>query len=199
MFEHAIALTGGIATGKSSATALLSLYGFRFIDADKIAHAHLDEQKEAIATLFGAEYVKEGKVDRKSLGKLIFADKEKKKALEDLLHPIIYDTIVEESKKNEILGMPYMIDIPLFFEKRRYDIKKSLVVYATKEQQLERLILREGFGKEEALRRIESQMDIEEKKALADYVIDNSKDLKHLQNECEKIKNQILSDFKDRG
>jgi dephospho-CoA kinase len=199
MFEHAIALTGGIATGKSSATALLSLYGFRFIDADKIAHEHLDEQKEAIASLFGVEYIKDDKVDRKSLGKLIFASKEKKKKLEDLLHPIIYDTIVAQSKKNEALSMPYMIDIPLFFESKRYDIKKSLVVYATKKQQLERLMLREGFSEEEALRRIESQMNIEDKKALADYVIDNSKDLKHLQNECEKIKNQILSDFKDKG
>jgi dephospho-CoA kinase len=198
IFEHAIALTGGIATGKSSATALLSLYGFRFIDADKIAHAHLDEQKEAIASLFGAEYIKEAQVDRKMLGKLIFANKEKKRELEDLLHPIIYDTIVAQSKKNEALGIPYMIDIPLFFESKRYDIKRSLVVYATKEQQLERLMRREGFDANEALRRIESQMDIEQKRALADYVIDNSGDLKQLQSECERVKDQILSDCKDR-
>ncbi|MEJ2437583.1 MAG: dephospho-CoA kinase [Sulfurovaceae bacterium] len=198
IFEHAIALTGGIATGKSSATALLSLYGFRFIDADKIAHAHLDEQKEAIASLFGDEYIKEAKVDRKILGKLIFANKEKKRELEDLLHPIIYDTIVTQSKKNEALGIPYMIDIPLFFESKRYDIKRSLVVYATKEQQLERLMRREGFDAKEALRRIESQMDIEQKRALADYVIDNSGDLKQLQSECERVKDQILSDCKDR-
>ena len=86
-----------------------------------------------------------------------------------------------------------MIDIPLFFEKQHYDIEKSVVVYVPKELQVERLTKRDKSTKEEALVRINNQMDIEEKKSLANYVIDNTKDLKHLQNEVERIKKLLLS------
>ena len=194
-FEYAVALTGGIATGKSSATILLSLYGFRFIDADKIAHAMLDEHSEKIATLFGPEYVVNAKVDRVKLGALVFADPAKRKALESLLHPLIYDEIARQSEEQDKFKKPYIIDIPLFFEGDRYPIKKSAVIYTSKDKQLERLMKRDGYEEEEASRRIESQMDIEEKRKRATYVIDNSGDLKQLQNECDRVKNEILSAF----
>lgn len=80
-FKYAIALTGGIGTGKSSASALFSLNGFKVIDADKIAHSILKNNGLAIANMFGQEYVIDGMVDRKSLGKLIFADQESRKNL----------------------------------------------------------------------------------------------------------------------
>ena len=194
-FEYAVALTGGIATGKSSATMLLSLYGFRFIDADKITHKVLDESAESIASLFGTEYVAGGKVDRGSLGKLVFADKVKRQDLEALLHPLIYDEIVRLSEEQERFKKPYIIDIPLFFEGDRYPIKQSIVIYAPREKQLERLMKRDGYSEEEALRRIDSQMDIEEKRRQATYVIDNSGDLKQLQGECDRVKDEILSAF----
>ncbi|MEA3417815.1 MAG: dephospho-CoA kinase [Campylobacterota bacterium] len=194
-FEYAVALTGGIATGKSSATVILSLFGFRFIDADKIAHAMLDQQHEKIAELFGSEYVVDGKVDRVKLGQLVFADKEKRKVLEALLHPLIYDEIARQSEEQDRFKKPYIIDIPLFFEGGRYPIEKSIVIYASKAKQLERLIKRDGYSEEEALRRIESQMDITEKRQRATYVVDNSGDLKQLQNECERVREEILADF----
>jgi dephospho-CoA kinase len=194
-FEYAVALTGGIATGKSSATIILSLFGFRFIDADKITHKILDENAESIANLFGTEYVAGGKVDRGRLGKLVFADKVKRQALEALLHPLIYDEIARQSEEQDRFKKPYIIDIPLFFEGDRYPIRRSIVIYAPKTKQLERLMKREGYSEEEALRRIESQMDIEEKRKLATYVIDNSGDLRQLQRECERVKEEILADF----
>lgn len=194
-FEYAVALTGGIATGKSSATVILSLYGFRFIDADKIAHAMLDQQYQKIAELFGADYVVNEKVDRVKLGKLVFADTHKREMLEALLHPLIYDEIVRLSEEQEKFKKPYIVDIPLFFENRRYPIKRSVVCYAPKSTQIERLMKRDGFTEEEALRRVESQMDIEEKRKLATYVIDNSKDLKQLQSECQRVKDEIIADF----
>ncbi len=194
-FDYAVALTGGIATGKSSATVILSLYGFRFIDADKIAHAMLDQQYQKIAELFGADYVVNEKVDRVKLGKLVFADTHKRKMLEALLHPLIYDEIVRLSEEQEKFKKPYIVDIPLFFENRRYPIKRSVVCYAPKSTQIERLMKRDGYTEEEALRRVESQMDIEEKRKLATYVIDNSKDLKQLQNECQRVKDEIIADF----
>ena len=191
-FEYAIALSGGIATGKSSATTILMLYGFRFIDADKIAHKLLDLRYRDIANIFGDEYIIDDKVNRKELGKLIFANISKRKELEEFLHPLIYNEIEAQAIIQDKFKMPYIIDIPLFFEKQRYPIKHSVVVYASKEQQIDRLISRDGFNKEEAIERIDAQMNIEEKKSKASFIIDNSKNLKNLQDECERVKQLIL-------
>jgi dephospho-CoA kinase len=192
-FQYAIALTGGIASGKSTATIILSLFGFRFIDADKIAHALLEEQQAKIIELFGSEFIRDGRVDRKSLGKVIFADKSKRDTLEALLHPLIYKEIERLSIEQDRHAKPYLIDIPLFFEKGNYPIGESLVVYTPKYKQLERLMDRESISRKEALERIESQMPIQEKRDNATYVIDNSGDLRELQAECERVKEEILS------
>ena len=169
-FKYAIALTGSIATGKSSAVAMLASYGFHIIDADKIAHQILDEEHQSIADQFGETLVSEGKVDRKALGAIVFSDSNKRKALESLLHPLIYKEIERLSVEQDKLGKPYFIDIPLFFEGGRYPIEKSLVVYTTEEQQLERLMHREGYTKEEALKRIQTQIPVEKKRELATIV-----------------------------
>ena len=186
-FEYAIALTGGIATGKSTVASLLGLNGLRVIDADAVSHKILDESTAWISDNFSEEFVKNGKVDRAMLGKLIFSDIKSKERLEAFLHPKIRKEIEIQSVKQESFKFPYLIDIPLFFEKKGYEIQKSVVVYTPKEIQLERFMRRNGFSKEESLRRIESQMDIERKKELGTWVIDNSSNLKHLQTECEKF------------
>ncbi len=193
-FKYAIALTGSIATGKSSTVKLLEASGFHIIDADKIAHKILDEQHQTIAEKFGETLVHEGKVDRKALGAIVFSDNTKRKELEAVLHPLIYHEIERLSIEQDKLGKPYFIDIPLFFENKRYPIKKSLVVYTTEEEQLERLMEREGYTKEEALNRIQAQIPVEEKRKLATYVIDNSGTLTQLEKECERVKEEILND-----
>lgn len=190
-YEYAIALTGGIATGKSTVASLLTLNGMRIIDADTIAHEILDTSHAWVRENFGEEFVDGMRVNRTKLGTLIFSDKEAKKKLEDFLHPKIRAEIEQRSAKQDSFKFPYLIDIPLFFEKGGYDIKESVVVYVPKELQLERFIKRNGYSKEESLRRIESQMDIEEKRKRATWVIDNSKDLKHLQKECEEFVEKI--------
>lgn len=192
LFKHAIALTGGIATGKSTVCNLLKLHGFLTIDADKIAHKLLDENSAKIATIFGEEYVENGKVLRKKLGKIIFSNEENKLKLETLLHPLIKDAIYKESRVFENQGKPYFIDIPLFFEKMHYPIPKSLVVYTPEELQIKRLMQRDNINEEEAKLKISNQMGIEKKKELADLVINNSKDLKNLQKEVERIIEEIL-------
>lgn len=186
-YEYAIALTGGIATGKSTVASLLGLNGLRIIDADTIAHRILDENCAWVVERFGDEFVKNSKVDRPALGKIVFADPEAKKELESFLHPKIRAAIEEQSEKQDRLKYPYLIDIPLFFETLSYPIKNSVVVYTPKALQLERFMKRNGFSEEESLRRIESQMDIDEKKSRATWVIDNSSNLKHLQRECEQF------------
>ncbi len=194
-FRYAIALTGGIATGKSTVCNLLKLYGFHIIDADAIAHEVLDANSATIAKLFGERYVQGGRVLRKELGKLIFGNKEERRRLENLLHPQIKHRIEELAKREDRFKVPYFVDIPLFFETRNYPIKKVVVVYASKALQVERLCKRERLSLEEAKRRIALQIDIEEKKRLADYVIDNSADLKHLQREVERLIEQIKDEY----
>lgn len=186
-FRYAIALTGGIATGKSTVASLLSLNGLRVIDADKISHTILDENREWVARTFGEEYVTSKKVNRAELGKVIFSDSEAKKKLEEFLHPKIREEIELQSEKQDQFNFPYLIDIPLFFENGAYDIKDSVVVYTPADIQLERFMKRNHYDKEESLRRIATQMPIDEKRERATWVIDNSKDLKHLQKECEKF------------
>jgi dephospho-CoA kinase len=194
-FKYAIALTGGIATGKSTVASLLALNGMRVIDADTISHEILDASSEWVKETFGGEFVENGKVNRAKLGTLIFSDEKKKKTLEEFLHPKIRKEIENQSEKQDSFKFPYLIDIPLFFEKSGYDIKESVVVYTPSEIQLERFMKRNGYSKEESLRRINSQMPIEEKRKRATWVIDNSKDLKHLQRECEEFVEKIKEKY----
>jgi dephospho-CoA kinase len=191
-FANAVVLTGGIATGKSTVASLFKLHGFLTIDADKIAHKLLDLHYKDIEKLFGEEYIKNNKVIRKKLGDLIFNDEIQKHRLEEFIHPLIKEEIIEEAKVFESQKKPYLIDIPLFFEKQNYNIKKSIVVYTPKTIQLTRLIKRDNCSLDEAQIRINNQMDIEKKKSLATYVIDNSFDLPHLQNEVERVKKELI-------
>ncbi len=190
-FEHAVALTGGIASGKSTACNLLRLYGLRVIDADAIAREALQAEAGRVAEIFGDRYVVDGKVDRKALGALVFSDSEARKRLEELLHPKIREEIVRQSEEQDRLGGPYIVDIPLFFETGAYPIERVVVVYAPREIQKRRLMEREGLSEAEAEARLGAQMDIEEKKRRATYVIDNSGNLKDLQRECERIFKEI--------
>ena len=194
-FQYAYALTGGIATGKSTVVSLLKQSGFRVIDADRIAHDILDEQHQKIAEMFGEGFVDQDKVDRKLLGSVVFSDPVKRKELEALLHPLIYDRISEASVKLDKRTEPYIVDIPLFYEGGRYAIENVIVVYASRAQQIERLMERDEYSREEALARIESQIDIQAKRDNATHVIDNSGNLKQLEFETERVKNEILGDL----
>ncbi len=195
-FKYAIVLTGGIATGKSTVAKLFLEDNFVLIDADKIAHEMLDRQKEKIVELFGVKYLKNDMVDRKALGSLIFSNKKEKLRLEKLLHPLIFQEIEKQSTEQDKYESIYLVDIPLFFETKRYPIEKTIVVYTPRDKQLERLVERDGSSKEEAKKRIESQIDIEKKKHLGTYIINNSQDLKYLQQEYDRVKKEILDSSK---
>jgi len=186
-FEYAIALTGSIATGKSSVATMLAGFGLHIIDADGIAHQILDEQSSQIGSIFGREYISDGAVNRSALGKLVFGDEMKRRELEALLHPLIRAEIEMQSKEQEKKERAYIIDIPLFFESSNYDIESVIVVYAPREIQLERLMRRDSYSKDEALARIESQIDIEQKRDRATYLIDNSGDLDQLYTQCRRV------------
>ena len=195
-FEYAIALTGGIATGKSTVASLLALNGMRVIDADSISHKILDNSSAWVSETFGEEYIKNSKIDRSKLGSMVFSNPDAKKTLENFLHPKIRQEIEKQSIKQDSFKFPYLIDIPLFFENGNYDIKESVVVYTPEDIQLERFIKRNGYSKKESQKRINSQMPIDEKKAKATWIIDNSKNLKHLQQEVESFVDMVKKKYK---
>jgi dephospho-CoA kinase len=186
-FEYAVVLTGGIATGKSTAATILETLGFGVIDADTIAHEVLDAQHKTIGRMFGTSLIHGGRVDRKALGRIIFADSEKRRQLEALLHPLIQQEIERRAAEWDAYQQPYFVDIPLFYELADYPIERVVVVYASRKLQMARLMAREGLSEAEALQRLNAQMDIEEKRHRATWVIDNSADLARLQNECKRI------------
>ena len=184
-FKNAIVLTGGIGTGKSTVASFLKLYGYKIIDADKISKEIFEAKKDKIKEIFGT-------IDRKKIRKTVFNNKEKLKILEDLILPDVKKEVIARSKKLENDKVPYFVDLPLFFEKQNYkEFDKVLVIYAPKELQIKRVVNRDKVDEKNAKAILNNQIDIEEKKAKADFVIDNSKDLKHLQNEIEKFLKQL--------
>jgi len=191
LYDYAIALTGGISTGKSSVAEVFTALGYDIIDADKISHEILDEQHSAIREKFGEDYVRDGKVLRKKLGALIFSDKSAKDFLEKLLHPLIRDKIEQIALLLDKKKKSYLIDLPLFYETNRYNIDDVIVVYVPKDIQIERLMSRDGSSRDEALARIDSQIDIELKRQKATYLIDNSGSSDELLESCKEI-NKII-------
>lgn len=193
-FEHAVALTGGIATGKSSAASIFESMGWAIIDADTIAHTVLDAQHVQVVNLFGRALVHDGHVDRPALGRIVFGDAEKRRQLEALVHPRIYEAIRARAVREDAHQKPYLIDIPLFYERAAYPIERVVVVYAPRSLQKTRLMQREGLSEAEALQRLDAQMDIETKRRRATWVIDNRGDRTQLRKECIRIATAIAKD-----
>ena len=195
-FPNAYVITGSIASGKSTVVNLLKERGFSVIDADLITHEQLEICKGEIICEFGEQILDEaGKIERKKLGAIVFREPKKLKNLEQILHPKIKAEILSQASQLERLGQVYFVDIPLFFEKKeRYaEFKNIAVIYAPKELLLSRLMSRNALNLEDAKARVELQMDIEQKKKMAKFVIDNSGDRENLELELEKFLNQICA------
>lgn len=193
-FKHGVVITGLIGSGKSTVCALLKERGYEIICADSIAHEILELNASKVAELFGAQLLSGSKVDRKALGAIVFANPSAKKSLEELLHPLIHERICFLANELEKSGKLYFVDIPLFFEsggQAKYDFVTSLLVYAPKELCLKRILLRDKADETSANARINSQMDIEKKRALADFVLENTSDLASLEHDLRAIIEQI--------
>ena len=221
-FKHAIVITGSIGSGKSAVCELLADRGFEIIDADKISHCILDRCAAQVTEIFGSQYVVQkdaqagnlglhaefdanpgeeisaahrASVDRKKLGELVFKDPAELAKLEALLHPKITAEILSQAQALEAKGKLYFVDIPLFFEGKRYEFfDKVAVVYAPKDTLIARVMKRNGLDHAAAKHRVELQMDIGQKRAMADFVIDNSGDLAALEAAVERF----LKELKDK-
>lgn len=194
--KYAIALSGGIGSGKSTIASLLRLYGYCVICADSIAHKVLDESKESVVAKFGNEILgSDGKIARKKLGKIVFSHASLRKELEVILHPKIRAEIVIQAQAQELKKIPYFVDIPLFFECGDYPIAHSLLIATTQELQIQRLKKRDSLSEKEVISRIKAQMPLEQKRVMADYVIENCGSLESLQQELECYLREHLPQF----
>ncbi len=175
-----IGLTGSIATGKSTIANMFKELNIEVIDADLIAREVVEPGKPAyleIVKTFGEAILLENKeLNRKALGEIVFNDEDKRKKLNKIIHPAIRKEMIAQRDKLIELNHPAIVmDIPLIYESGLEDyVEKIVVAYVTEKTQLKRLIKRDQCTKEEALSRIHSQINIEEKAKKADAIIDNN-------------------------
>jgi dephospho-CoA kinase len=188
-----IGLTGGIASGKSLVSRTLQGLGMTVIDADEISHELMAEDaaiKQHVVKTFGTGVLSpNGDVDRGKLGKIVFQDAGLRKDLEQILHPRI---LAELSKRTRESKGNVVLEIPLLIEQEGHEhVDLVVVVYSTRERQIQRLMDRDGISQEEAVRRIEAQLPLEEKVAYAHYVIDNSGTIEETTDQVTRLYKQI--------
>jgi dephospho-CoA kinase len=188
-----IGLTGGIASGKSTVSNMLREFGFPIVDADVISRQVVEIGERAydeIVEAFGDEVLqKDGTLDRIKLGSIVFNDQLKRKQLNNIVHPAVRSTMLKQKEQYIQSGAKAAIlDIPLLFESQlTYMVDKTIVVYVDTSIQLQRLMERNHFTETEALARIHSQMPLQEKKALAEEVINNNGTVQETKAQLEKI------------
>jgi len=192
-----VALTGGIATGKSFCLSRFAAFGVPTIDADQLAHAAIapgSTGHDAVVERFGASVVGDaGAIDRAALGRIVFEDAKARRDLEAIVHPRVYRAIsqwfADLGDRREPLGIA---DIPLLFETgREIDYDAVVVTSCPREMQIERLMRRSGLSRADAERRVAAQLPIENKAAKADYVIDTSGTFEETETQIAKVLTEL--------
>jgi dephospho-CoA kinase len=175
-----IGLTGGIASGKSLVARVFKDLGAHVVDADQIARELLEPGQPALQEVidhFGRDVLlPDGGIDRTKLGEIVFSDAEKRDWLNSCLHPRVFNVYTGHVRK--LQGQPdgiIVFDAALLIE-TGYNNKmdRTIVVYATRDEQISRLISRNMLSRAQALTRIQSQMPLDEKREYADHVINNT-------------------------
>ncbi len=205
-----VALTGGIGTGKSTVARMLVALGARLVDADAIVHelqAKGTPLLREIEAHFGAEVIDEdGELDRAALGAIVFRDASARKALGALVHPPVRREMRARVDRAIDEGVPLVVvDIPLLFEgghdpkNNPLRIEATILAYAPRSLQVERQKTRDGASEDEAMRRIDAQMPIEDKRQLADYVIDNAGSLRETEHQVEALYAELTKSAPDES
>jgi len=175
-----VALTGGIATGKSYVRVRIAAHGVPTVDADAIVHELLGpgtDTTAAVARRFGTGVVRmDGRVDRQALGALVFGDHDARRDLEAIVHPRVYQRIAEWAAGQRQAGAAWILaDIPLLFETRREaDFDRVIVAACPRDEQVRRVMRRDRLDEADALARIAAQWPIAEKVRRATDVVDTS-------------------------
>ena len=187
-----LGLTGGIGSGKSVVASMLSGLGATVIDADQLARDIVEPGQPAlqeIAAAFGQEILQpDGRLNRGKLADIIFADPAARARLDSITHPriqrLMEDAIAARRDRPGVL----VLDIPLLFEnERRAVVERTIVVWVDAATQRRRLVERDGLTQAQARQRIAAQMPLDEKRARADHVIDNSGSLEDTRRQVEAI------------
>lgn len=187
-----IGLTGGIASGKSTVSELLSVFGFKVVDADKAAREAVKKGSKGLAQVrevFGDEAIDEnGEMNRRYMGDLVFNHPEKRLELNAIIHPIVRDIMEEEKQEYLTQGYNVIMDIPLLFENELENtVDEVWVVYTSESIQMDRLMQRNNLSLEDAKARVYSQISIDKKSRMADHVIDNLGDKLELKQNLERL------------
>lgn len=200
-----VGLTGGIATGKSTVANLFRGLGAVVIDADVLAREVVEPGEPALAAIaaeFGPSVLTgDGRLDRKALGAIVFADPDKRRRLEALTHPPIRERLHRQLEALAARGFRGLVlfDAPVMIESGNYkNMDRLVVVIADEASQLARLQTRDRFERDEARRRIASQMPLAEKAKLADYVIDNSGDVADTEAQVRRVHQALLEELARR-
>ena len=197
-----VGLTGGISSGKSTVSSYLKQLKIPVIDADEVARKVVEPNSQGaieIRKVFGNDVFEEnGNLNRQKLGELVFSNAENRQKLDALLQPLIKIMILDEIEEYRQKGETMIVlDLPLLFEKHYEKLcEEIIVVYVPRELQLERLMKRNQYTKQEALSRIDSQLSIEEKRKRATVLLDNQGTVQQLYQQVEQwlveTKNDIL-------
>ena len=193
-----IGLTGGIACGKSSVSAILKQKGAAVIDADKISHSLAEPGGmlyEMYVQHFGKDVLQDGVLDRRKIADIIYTDPKEKEWIDSKSHPVIACEMAKQlnAAMAESSAPAVILDVPLLFESGWQ--KYSDVVWtvaAKRDVQIERIIKRDGLSREEAEKRIDAQMPLDEKCRLADIVINNDGTEAELRQEVDSLWDSIL-------
>lgn len=192
-----VALTGGIASGKSMVANEFAKLGIPIIDTDVIARQLVEPGQptlQAIATRFGSAILDHGRLDRAQLRERIFNSAEEKQALESILHPAIR---AEQQRQAQAAGGSYQIHvIPLLYETGSHHLyDRVIVVDCPRETQLQRLITRDHVSDELANRMLDAQTSREQRLTIADDVIDNTGNLEQLRGRVSALHQRYLKDL----
>ena len=174
-----VGLTGGIGSGKSAVAAILRELGAEIVDADAASHAVYEPGTpgfSAVVREFGDQYVREGRIDRKALGDLVFKDPDSLRRLNAIVHPLVREWMALRTVEAVDRGAEVVVqDVPLLFENGLEALfSTTILVWVPPDVQVERLVDGRGFTAERARKVISAQMPIDEKRGRAAHIIDNS-------------------------
>lgn len=191
-----LGLTGGIASGKTTVAQLLIELGAQLIEADDIGRQVVEPGTVGLGRVveaFGPEVLAgDGTLKRKVLGSIVFGDKEKLALLNSILHPLMEDEMEKQSKELSARGHVVLSAAILFEAGWERLVEKVIVTSVDEKTQVARLMDRDGLTREEAQRRIDSQLPQEQIIKRADYVIDTSLPFADVKKQVEKIWREIL-------
>jgi dephospho-CoA kinase len=197
-----VALTGGVASGKSTVARMLRSLGAEVLDADQVARELVEPGQPAldeIAEAFGRDFLtSDGRLDRRKLAGVVFSDPQARRRLNAILHPRILGRLRERLRELAALRPQtvVVVDLPLLFDVSMPEFEQldAIVVYATPATQRRRLMIRDGLSEEEAEARLQAQVPLEEKLARARWVVDNEGPLHRTRAQVERVWEEILAD-----